>query len=125
MFLLVAPTLKPETTTVLPNPQFSDTKGLRADLQTYRTIDGTLYTYVKTKNKKHAYLWDFALTRNKGLELLEFYKVYAAEKITCILNDEIIVGYIKNNPFESATIASAHGMPGNEMVKMTIEFEEA
>ncbi len=125
MLILQAPAGKPESTTVLPNPQFSDTKSLKAVMQAYRSIDGTLYTYVKTKNKKFSYLWDFYLTRNKGLELLEFYKNYAAETISCTWDDAVIVGYIKNNPFETATVAPANGMPGNEMVKITLEIEES
>jgi len=124
MVRLVAPFLLPKTTILLPNPRFSDSKRLRAEMQSFRSLDGTLYTFVKKKDKKKLYLWDFHLTRNKSMELLEFYRHYSTGKIKAYWGDLEIIGYLRNNPFEFSTIGAAHGSPGNEYVQATVEIEE-
>lgn len=125
MFRLVAPFNSPETTIVLPHPLFGDSETLRGSLITKRAIDGTIYTYVKKKEKTKTYLWDFNVTLHKALELFEFYKAYNSCKIIVYWNDKRYVGYFKNNPLEENVFAAALNSPGNEFVKATIELEES
>jgi len=109
---------------LLPNPNFGDAEGLRATLITKRAIDGSLYTFVKKRHQAKTYLWDFQVTRNKALEVLEFYKAYNSVEVIAYWNDRTFRGFFKNNPWEESTLGSAHGSPGGEYVKITIELEE-
>ena len=52
MFIVQAPHPALEATTLLPNPQFGDGENLTDEVQVKRAMDGTLYTYVKTKNDR-------------------------------------------------------------------------
>jgi len=124
MFRLVAPANAPVTTTLLPSPEFSDSENLRATVTVRRTIDGSMYTFVKRRQKSKSYLWDFNLTRNKSLELLEFYQSYNDEEVIAYWNDLSFKGYFKNNPFETATQGADLSDFGGDYVKVTIELEE-
>jgi len=124
MFRLVAPANAPVTTTLLPSPEFSDSENLRATVTVRRTIDGSMYTFVKRRQKSKSYLWDFNLTRNKSWELLEFYQSYNDEEVIAYWNDLSFKGYFKNNPFEAATQGADLSDLGGDYVKVTIELEE-
>jgi len=124
MFRLAAPASGPLTTTLLPNPKFSDHDRLRATVTIRRTIDGAIHTYVKKKSKSKSYLWDFKLTKNKALELLEFYKAYNADEVLVYWEDRTYRGYIKNNPLEASTEGTALESLGGSYVRATIELEE-
>ena len=125
MFILRAPYPSKQTTTVLPSPVFSDQLALKATVQTARSMNGTLYTYVKSRSGKHKLKWEFALSRNKALELREFINSYFASTIEVTDHlDNTWVGYLKNNPFEFDTNERANGWPGNEVVDVSLEFEE-
>lgn len=114
------------TTTTMPSPSFSDSEALTATINRMRAIDGTLYTYVHSKNNRRRYVWQFNLAKNKAVEVREFLDAYFSRKIQVTdHNSEIYVGYIRNNPFEFIGEASAEGWPGNETVSITIEFEES
>jgi len=124
MFRLVAPATGPKTTTLLPNPEFSDTERLRSTLVVKRAVDGSIYTFVKRKGKAKSYLWDFNLTRLKAWELLDFYRTYSSNEVIAYWNGDTYRGYIKNNPVEASTIGAAPQSPGGEYVRATIELEE-
>ena len=97
-----------ETTTLLPNPQFGDGENLTDEVQVKRAMDGTLYTYVKTKNGRRKLQWAFRLTRNKALELRAFIQAYYAKKIRVTdHNERVWVGNLMNNPFEFDTSGRA------------------
>ncbi len=128
MFTLQAPHPSLEATTLLPNPKFGDGENLADEVQIKRAMDGTVYTYVKTKNGRRRLQWTFRLTRNKALELRAFIQAYYAVKIRATdHNDRVWVGYFTDNPFEFDTIARASPaiapMPRGETQEITIEFE--
>jgi hypothetical protein len=128
MFTLQAPYPQLQTTTLLPNPQFSDREGLTDVVNRKTAIDGTRYTYVKRKNGRRKLLWSFRITRNKGLELRAFILSYFASPIRIIdHNGRVWVGYFVSNPFEFDTPERAapaiSPMPRGETQVIDLEFE--
>lgn len=128
MMQLAAPYPAIQTVSILPNPQLSDSEALTASVAAKRAIDGTLYTYVRTKQGRRKMLWSFQLTRPKALELRAFLYAYFASKVKVTdHNGRIWVGNFMNNPFEFSTESRAGpaigGLPRGETVSITLEFE--
>lgn len=125
-FFLKAPYPSLSTTTVLPSPRWGDSKGLTATITSMRSMDGTLYTYVKSRNGRKKFQWEFEISRNKALELREFINSYQGKLIKIIDHDEDeFVGYLRNNPFEFTGAGRAGpSWPGNETMSVILEFEE-
>ena len=127
MFTLEAPYPSLQTTTILPNPRFGDSEGLRAEVIVKRALDGTRYTYIKRRGGKKLQ-WIFKTTRNKSLEIRAFISSYFASTIVVTdHNDRKWIGHFTNNPFELSTDSRAAPaiapMPRGESVNITIEFE--
>ena len=130
MFELSAPYPLLQTTTLLPNPQFSDQEGLMVSVIRKTAMDGTRYTYVKRKGSRRKLKWSFRLTRNKGLELRAFLFAYFASQVKVIdHNGRVWIGNFTSNPFEFDTSEQAgpaiSPMPRGESVTIEIEFEGA
>jgi len=126
MFIIRAPYPAPQLTTVMPSPRFSDSVALRSTLKTARAMDGTLYTYIKKRDKKKKLKWDFKLSADKAKELRELFDQYHATQVQITdHNEDVFVGYFKSDPFEFQGDSRAGGWPGNELVTISIEFEEA
>jgi hypothetical protein len=128
MFELSAPYPLLQTTTLLPNPQFSDQEGLMAAVTRKTAMDGTRYTYVKRKDNRRKLKWSFRLTRNKALELRAFIYAYFASNVKVIdQNGRVWVGNFTNNPFEFDTPERAapaiSPMPRGETQTIELEFE--
>jgi len=128
MFYLQAPYPTMQTTMVLPDPRFSDAMSLTDAVTVKRAMDGTRYTYIKTKGGRRKLKWVFQLTRNKGLELRAFIQSYFASKIYVIDHlGRTWVGNFMNNPFEFDTPERAaparQGWPRGEIQAIDIEFE--
>ena len=128
MFEVAAPYPMLQTTTLLPDPQFSDQEGLAVTVSRKTAMDGTRYTYVKRKDDRRKLKWSFRLSRNKGLELRAFISSYFASKVKVIdHNGRIWVGNFTSNPFEFDTSDRAAPaiapMPRGEIVNIEIEFE--
>lgn len=126
-FTLIAPVPLVETTTVLPNPKFGDSEGTTGKPNILRTVNGTRRTYIKSKGRRKLQ-WDFNLTRNKALELFEFYRAYNAHSIFIEdHNNRGWVGWIVNNPFEIEMsrrgLPTRQDWPTGETCQVTIEFE--
>jgi hypothetical protein len=126
-FSLVAPIPLLETTTILPNPTFGDSEASTDELNVLRAVDGTRRTYVKSKGRRRL-RWDFLLTRNKAIELLEFYRAYHAHQIFIEdHNERRWIGYFINNPLEVEMIGrglpSLQDWPVGERCQASIEFE--
>ncbi len=106
-----------QTTTVLPNPRWNDSENPTVEIITKRAMQGTLYTYAKTKNERRKLSMSFDLTRQKALELRAFIRAYYQSKIR--LTDHIGQVWVVNftsNPFEFATSPS-------EWKNIQLEFE--
>lgn len=127
MFTLQAPHPCLQTTTLLPNPQFSDGENLQVAVMRKTAMDGTRYTYVKRKARRKL-KWSFRLSRNKGLELRAFIYAYFASKIRVIDHlDRVWLGWFTSNPFEFDTTDRAEPaifpMPRGETQMIELDFE--
>ena len=90
-----------QTTTVLPNPAWSDSEQLTGEVTIKRSINGGVYTYIKSKNDRRRLLFQFRLTRSKSLELKAFINAYYSSKIYLIDHEnQRWIGNLLNNPFE-------------------------
>ena len=117
MLRLAAPYPGVQTITLLPNPQFSDSEALTAAVSSQQTMDGTLHTYVKTKDSRRKLLFSFNLNRLKALELKAFIQAYYRSKITLTdHNDVMWIGNFTSNPFDLESIV-------DERQTFTLEFE--
>jgi len=128
MFTFEAPYPSIQTTSLLPNPQFSDQEGLLDTVTRKLAMDGTRYTYVKRRSGRRKMQWTFRLTRNKSLEVREFIRVYFASKVRVTdHNGRIWLGNFMNNPFEFEGSAKAaptiFPLPRGETYTIEIEFE--
>jgi hypothetical protein len=125
MFVLRAPYPDVQATVILPSPIFGDSKANVATVKIIHSMDGTRYTYKQPKDGRKTFQWDFKISRNKALELQAFIKVYNRFKIQTIdYNSDKRVGYLINNPFEYTGAGKAEGFPGNELMEITLSFEE-
>jgi hypothetical protein len=127
MFTMQAPYPGPQTTTLMPNPEFGDGENLVAEVSKKIAMDGTLYSYVKRKGRRKLQ-WTFSLSRNKGLEVRAFIQSYFASKILVTdHNNRKWTGHFVNNPFEFETdrrsAPAIAPMPRGERQRITIEFE--
>lgn len=126
-FQLEAPHPGVQTTSILPNPQFSDGEAIASSVTSKRATDGTLYTYVKTKAGRRKLTWSFLLVRPKALELRAFLFSYFASEIRVTdHNGRVWLGNFMNNPFEFTTdrrAAPDRGDLRGELQSITLEFE--
>lgn len=124
MFVIQAPYPTIQTATYLPNPQLGDSVNNVLSLEIKRAMDGTKYSYVKTRNRDRL-IWTFRLSQHKGMELMAFYQAYNASqlKITDHLNN-VYIGYFTSNPFEFEASNRSVDSPGlDTMVTVQVEFE--
>lgn len=114
--ILQAPFPGVETTTILPNPETSDTENPIHSLDIKQAMDGTKYTYVKS-NPNRSLNYTFRLTRQKGLELRAFIQAYHRTLIR-MTNHKNEIWDIKliNNPFSFETL-------NGETVIVTLQLE--
>lgn len=125
MFTIRAPYPHLQVTLVLPSPKFSDSVGLTSTMQISRAMDGTSYTYVKSRSGRKRLQWDFTVARHKALELRAFLNVYYRTVVEVLdHNGDTWVGYLVNNPFESTGSGAAVSFPGGETMDLALEFEE-
>lgn len=122
MIILQAPLPNLQTTTVLPSSQFSDSQSPRLKIDMKQSMNGTLYSYVKS-NARQKLQYPITLSRMKALELRAFILAYyrAGIRLTNHLNEVWDVKFTAN-PFEFSG-KSRSSDPGNEAVDITLEFE--
>ena len=119
--LLQAPFGLIQTSIVLPNPLFGDTENLLSDLKIRRSMDNTVYTYVKTvKGRRLKYT--FTLNRLKALELEAFFDAYNGADIK-VLNwkGEVWKVNLITNPIDFVQTRRAE--PGGDRTDVNVEFE--
>jgi hypothetical protein len=124
MLEITAPWPESDCRVYLPNPKFGDSESLAIDMSPKRAMDGTLYTYVKTKGLRRKIVMSFTMTRLKSIELNRFLLMYISKQMKIVDHlSRAWVGYITSNPVEFNT--SKRGSPGggSELVDVEIEFE--
>jgi hypothetical protein len=78
MFVIQAPHRLVNATTVLPNPEWGDSKALIAEIDLQIAMDGSAFAVTSDSGEqKLQYAW--TLTRSKALELDAFINVYAGQ----------------------------------------------
>lgn len=128
-FEIAAPYPALQTTITLPRPYLSDQESVTASVTTKRATDGTLYTYVKRKNRRRKLKWDFTLSRTKTIEMENFVKAYFASQLR--VRDHrgrVWIGYFTINPFDFTGKERAGGpatqdWPVGEKYTVSLEFE--
>lgn len=101
MIVLQAPHNLIQATTLLPDPDYEDGEGLSVNLDVKTTMDGSLYTYVKSSDRR-VLTMTFILHRQKALELKAFLEAYIGEEVrmTITYKDEVWKGHVINDPIE-------------------------
>jgi len=126
-FQISAPYPNIQTTSLLPNPNFSDAEGATVELEIIRSMDGSKKVFRKTKNSRRKLVWSFTLKRLKALELREFVRAYFRSK--CLIidhNNRKWQGYLTSNPFNFSNderAAPARGDVRSENTSIELEFE--
>jgi len=125
MFILQAPHPSLQTTTFLPNPLFGDSVASVNTFDTKRSMNGTKYTYVKSRDSRKRLLWTFSISHEKALELQDFIDTYSGENI--LVTDhvgKIYIGNITSNPIEFESTARRANSPGlNTQCQFQLEFQ--
>lgn len=132
-FTIKAPYPGVQTTTILPSPQWGNSEGRVQDINIKRSISGEVRTYVTRGTMPNGHprskmQWQFILTRNKAIELLEFTKSYHSSMVQIFDHvDREYRGYIMNNPLEITPVRrgapNVQDMPRGELCEVTLEFE--
>jgi hypothetical protein len=108
----------------LPNPKFGDSESLAIEMMPKRSMDGTLYTYVKTKGLRRKLLMSFTMTRMKSIEFNRFLIMYISSQLRIVDHlNRVWIGYITSNPVEFSTSKRGYSGGGDELVDVEIEFE--
>lgn len=125
-FVIQGPYPAMKTTLLLPSPLEGNSKGNTASVQTIRSMNGKVYTYIKSKRARQRHNWEFITSKDKALEAKEFVKEYADGLIR--LEDHrgnLRIGYLTINPLEEVGQGRAGGWGKNEEAyRFTIDFEE-
>lgn len=80
-------------------------------------MDGSLYTYVKRRQARKSFRWQFDIGFKKARELESFVEDNSGEKCFVTWRGNSYVGYLVLNPLEQ------RGLQG-EFYQATLEFEE-
>ena len=124
-FIIQAPYPMMQSTLVMPSPKVGNQKNLASTVQTMRSMNGTLYTYVKGKRGRLVWQWDFVGTKDKVRETIQFIKLYSGNIVRITdHNDESHIGYVTVNPLEFQGEGRAGGFPSGEVYRWTISIEE-
>lgn len=121
---LQAPNPSLQTTTFLPNPEFTDSEAGVPSINILRMMDGTKYIYKRDKSNRRRLQLEFSLSRLKALELKAFYNSYKASdiKLTDHLG-QVWIGNFISNPFDFETIGPHSSIVGYAQQTIRIEFE--
>lgn len=123
--IIQAPWPGPVSTHYLPNPQQGDSIAPTGTLEFKRSMNGSRYAYVKSRDKRKRMVWTFSLTQDKALELQAFFDVYSGEQVKVL--DHIGKEYVGNfttNPFEFEAVGRSVASPSNySLHQIQVEFE--
>lgn len=120
-----APWPGPTTTHFMPNPLSGDSVGSTNTLEIKRSMNGTRYSYVKSRDQRKRLLWNFRLSKDKALEMRSFFDTYTGTQ--CKIIDHLgkeYIGYFITNPFDFESVSRSVGSPGNNTIhQIQIEFQ--
>jgi len=99
MIVLQGPYPAVNTTIVLPNPTFGDTKSNNIALAEKLGIDGTQFTYIKRPGLT-TLSYAFTMDLIKSYELINFHAVYKDGRMLLTVDDELWDVRCLTNPLE-------------------------
>lgn len=106
-----------QTTTLLPNPQWSDSENILDDIMIKRQLGGGRFTYIKTKDNRRRLVFNIKMSRLKALELRAFIQTYFASTVTLIDHiEQLWIGNFTINPFDFTSINA-------DIIEISLEFE--
>lgn len=113
------------TTTWLPSPQLGDSVAATGSLDFKRSMNGTPYTYVKSRDARQKFIWTFLISQDKFFELRAFYDVFNGEQILVTdYEGTQFLGYFTSNPFEFESTGRAVASPSLfTNYQIQVEFE--
>jgi hypothetical protein len=112
-FTISTPYPHNQTTIVLPNPLIGDSEAHTSEVIVKRTMSGRAQTFVRRKNQRKKLTWSFRVTRNKALEVREFFRSYHGSKMRIIDHeDRSWTGFVVTNPIDIDIPKRGH--PGGE-----------
>jgi hypothetical protein len=122
--IIEAPYPATVTGLILPNPELDNTESRNISVNHELAMDGTRYTYVKTSARKLlSYTWE-SIGRGKLVEVQEFYKLYAGERIKVTdFKGNVWDALFQNAPTITTTKLSVNaGAARKESGALTLEF---
>lgn len=125
MFRLQGPFPLLKTTVLLPSFLEGNNRALTSSVQPVRAMDGTLYTYIKTKRGRRVHNWDFRTTKSKADEIKSFVDLYSGQLVRAY--DHLggaYLGYLTMNPIELMGEGRAGGWPSGEVYRFSLQLEE-
>lgn len=124
-FIMQAPHPAISVSTYLPNPELGDSIAATVSLEFKRAINGTKYSYVKSRGGRKKLLWNFIISQDKALELREFFDKHNGDEIKIFDHiGKVYIGNFTSNPFEFEAIGRAVASPSNNTLhQIQIEFE--
>lgn len=118
MFILKGPYPALQTVVLLPSPAMGNNEALTCSVQVLRGMDGTTYSYVKSKRGRKKYSWDFSITKEKTEELEDFVVRYHGSVIqTEDHAGDIRNGWLTINPIQFQGKSA-------DFYNVTLTFEE-
>lgn len=118
MFLIFGPHPQNSSQVVLPNPLTTNAEGLSNEVIRLRMEDGSLKTFVKRKNGRRKFRWEFVVGQWKAKELEDFVLDHSGKLNTVQWRDKTHLGYITLNPVE------LRGDGNGQTFRIQLEFEE-
>ena len=110
----------------LPHVELGENESMSNSLTVKRSLNGTLYTYIKTNDDQQLLSFKFSMTRSKGEELKRFLISYLSKKVSILDHlDRTWVGYFTTNPVEFTTVKRNAPGGGYELVEVSLDFEGA
>ena len=108
----------------LPYPDLGESESALSTMTTKRSLNGTLYTYIKTNENHQLLSFKFSMTRSKGEEFKRFLISYLSKQIYIMDHlDRAWAGYFITNPVEFTTIKRGSPEGGLDLVEVSIDFE--
>lgn len=124
MIQFYAPWPQVENIIFLPDPDFGDGRRPLSTFQLKESMNGKLYTYVSRAPQRQTYTLTFNLTRQKSLELYNFYKNYGGQKWLFVNYDETVhIGILSVNPLVLIPSRRGHTCDNEETILVDLEFE--
>lgn len=118
----------PAVTIRLPNPEFGDYDSPTNEMKLAKAMDGTVRTFIKTKDGRRKFNFNFRLTRSKLLEVREFYRAHIDDFIR--IEDHLNRTWKAKfaiNPIDLESTQSYRGAnvqsTGDSIGQVTLEFE--